>query len=98
MDTNIKPHMLVLQKHHLSREKAREQLIATLLQTGQTHPPTGWETVVVNWKAPLPEGKSTFNELLEEVRLNGIAINLQKSLDKKDSIFGGALDEMATSN
>lgn len=92
------PHLLVLHPCHLSLPMARRNAIETLERCSVKEPPSGWESLTLKWHNEAPPSMTTFAELVEETRRKGIACRLQDSLDQRDPVFGGTIDEIATSN
>ena len=92
------PHFLVLHKFHLSRERAREAVIAVLQRHGVPCPKAGWESLTVNWENEVPAVHVRFAEMVDEVRKTGIVARLQRELDKNDPIFGGTFADICTTN
>jgi hypothetical protein len=92
------PHFLVLHKYHLSRDKAREAVIALLKRFEVVCPNEGWEALTLHFngeKAPL---QIRFGEMVDEARRTGVVKRLQRELDKGDSVFGGTLEDFCTPN
>jgi hypothetical protein len=89
---------LEIQKYHLSRDRARSVVISTLETAGVQRPPNGWNDLTINWNDPDVKLPVRFSDLVEDARRHGIVVNGQRYLDKRDSIFGGTVDEMGTPN
>ncbi len=93
-----KPAFLEMQKYHLSRARAREAVIRTLLAADVARPAGGWESLSLTWNNDESRRTVPFKELIDEARRFGIVRRIQRYLDKKDSIFGGTIDNLATPN
>jgi len=92
-----KPSFLTLNQFHLSNAKAQKEVIRLLTAFGQTKPPSGWDSVQVNWKDK--EGTvQTFQELVQEARSVGTIPRIQDVLDRNDSVFGHGISNFSTPN
>ncbi|TWU30428.1 putative nucleotidyltransferase [Bythopirellula polymerisocia] len=91
------PPFLTLNKYHLSKFNARKEVIRLLTATGNTEPSSGWKSVQVNWKDTDTIVQS-FEELVQEARLNGTIPRIQDHLDKIDSVFGHGISYSSTPN
>lgn len=92
------PHFLVLQKCALSKNNARQAVIAVLQRCDVQCPRDGWDSLRLTWKPENPPVSVSFAELMDEARQTGVVHRLQNYLDKQDSIFGGTLDDLCTPN
>ncbi len=94
----VHPRFLVLQPYHLSREKARQRVIASLQAYGVPTPNEGWDSLVLTKNHDKPPQPLSFREMLDQARKTGVVERVQKYLDLKDNIFGGTLEDLATPN
>src|ERR1700690_1465526 len=92
------PHFLELHNYHLSRDNARCAVSATLERWVVKCPKEGWESLVLTFTDEKPPVSVSFGEMKDEARRTGIIRRLQRSLDKRDPIFGGTLDDFCTPN
>lgn len=90
------PPFLVLQKYHLSRGLAKDAVIRLFGELGVRKPATGWESLNITWKDDKGQTPVSFTALVQEAREFGTVLRLQRYLDKKDSVFGGGIDELGT--
>lgn len=95
---NQQPHFLVMDQYHLSREKARTAVIASLERCGEVCPQKGWDNLRLTWKNDTTLNTATFRQLVDEARQKGSVIRIQRYLDKSDPVFGGTIDELSTPN
>ncbi len=96
MSSNLQ--FLTLQQYHLSKEKARKAVIRTLQQCDVREPTNGWDSQTLTWNDDDEKCEVTFRDLVYEARRSGIVEKMQRYLDKKDAVFGGLLQELATPN
>jgi len=87
-----------MDQYHLSRDKARTAVIAALERCGEVRPREGWDNLQLTWKHETPPNTATFRELVEEARKKGAIVEIQRHLDKSDSVFGGSIDELSIPN
>ena len=93
-----KPPFLVLSRYHLSKNAARNAVIAVLERCDTPCPRDGWDSLRLQWKQEKPSLTVSFQQLVDEARQTGIVKRLQDYLDKRDPVFGGTHEEMATPN
>jgi len=89
---------LVMNKYHLSRDKARNAVIRCLGECGIDRRPDDWDSLTVTWNDDEAKSVFRFRDLVDEARLYGVVPRFQRRLDSKDPIFGGTIQEMATPN
>lgn len=87
-----------MHRYHLSRALSRETAIRTLQEAGVKCPEHGWDSLSISGKDDDGQRQISFRELIEEARLSGVVQRIQRYLDRKDSVFGGCMNEMATPN
>ena len=91
------PPFLTQGRFHLSRAKARKEVIRILSALGQKEPDSGWESISIDW----PNNQTTcrtFVELVQEARLTGTVRQIQDLLDKGDAVFGHSVPDLVTPN
>ena len=90
---------LSMHEYHLSREKARKRVLATLTQL------TGTPCNSLDWKSgevTVSDGKKSVKfkaaDMEQEARRTGIVGVLQRAIDNRDGVFGGTLGDASTPN
>jgi hypothetical protein len=89
---------LVMRDNALSFKLAKEVAIRTLIDAKATCPPNGWEHVTISWGQEPNKYSYSYNQLVNEAREKGYIHELQRNLDKSDSIFGGSIYDTGTPN
>ncbi len=89
MSENDEPYFLEIEEKLLSKAEARKLLIETLLRNGIKSPKGGWEKSSYNFGQGEKLHTKSFNELISELKQNGIVSFIQGNIDTSDPIFGG---------
>jgi hypothetical protein len=89
---------LTMHKYHLSREKAREAVLATLAHSGSERPNIrDWRKTTIHFSVKGKTRTVSCADLEKEARETGVVEELQRLIDTRDSVFGGTFDS-ATPN
>jgi hypothetical protein len=83
---------LTIGEYHLSRDKARELVLATLKRLGAKLPKVDWRRSVLDAKDGDRSLRLTFEEMEQDARRTGVVQQLQRILDRQDTIFGGTFE------
>jgi hypothetical protein len=83
---------LTISEYHLSREKARELVLATLKRLSGKVPKVDWRRSFLDAKDGERPLRLTFQQMEQDARRTGVVQELQRILDFRDSIFGGTFE------
>jgi hypothetical protein len=87
-----------MRENALSSKLAKEAAVRTLVDAKASCPPNGWKLVTLSWGQEPNKYSYSYDELVNEARKNGYIYEVQRNLDKSDSVFGGSIYDMGTPN